>query len=171
MLFTGHFLYATVCLFFYEVSRRTTVGRTLRTSDQLVAETATWQQTLTTDRHSCPRWDSNPQPQHASGRRPTVCRPSSWDHIHVCWLPCAGQDTCTMRVVRCHAPLVFRTPHSKLRSHLYSVLIANCTHMYRHLILLDRKRRITFLYIAAYQHTRCKQRLIREFLTKNMSTS
>ena len=34
----------------------------LWTSDQLVAETSTWQHTtLTTDRHPCPRWDSNPR--------------------------------------------------------------------------------------------------------------
>ena len=44
----------------------------LWTSDQPVAETSTWQHTtLTTDRHPCPRRDSNPQSQHASGRRPT----------------------------------------------------------------------------------------------------
>jgi hypothetical protein len=34
----------------------------LWTSDQLVAETSTWQHTtLTRDRHPCPRWNSNPQ--------------------------------------------------------------------------------------------------------------
>ena len=27
--------------------------------------------TLTTDKHPCPLWDSNPQSQQASGRRPT----------------------------------------------------------------------------------------------------
>jgi len=33
-------------------------------SDQLVAETSTWQlTTLTTDKHPCPRWDSNPRSQ------------------------------------------------------------------------------------------------------------
>jgi len=33
----------------------------LWTSDQLVAETSTWQHTtFTTDRHSCPQWNSNP---------------------------------------------------------------------------------------------------------------
>ena len=33
-------------------------------SDQFVAETSTWQhKTLTTDKHPCPRWDSNPQSQ------------------------------------------------------------------------------------------------------------
>ena len=48
-------------------------------NDQLVAETCTWQHTtLTTDKHPCPRWDSNPQSQQASGRRPTPLRPSSW---------------------------------------------------------------------------------------------
>jgi len=44
----------------------------LWTSDQLVAETSTWQHTtLTIDRHPCPRSDSNPQSQQASSRRPT----------------------------------------------------------------------------------------------------
>ena len=44
----------------------------LWTSDELVAETSTWQHTtLTTDKHPCPRWDSNPQSDQASGRRPT----------------------------------------------------------------------------------------------------
>ena len=44
----------------------------LWTSDQLVAETSTWQNTtLTTDRNPRLRWDSNPQFQQASGRRPT----------------------------------------------------------------------------------------------------
>ena len=50
----------------------------LWTSDQLVAETSTWQHTtLTTDKHSCPRWHSNPQSQQASGRRttPSTARP------------------------------------------------------------------------------------------------
>ena len=41
-------------------------------SDQLVTETSTCQHTtLTTDEHPCLRWDSNPQSQQASGRRPT----------------------------------------------------------------------------------------------------
>ena len=44
----------------------------LRTSDQLHAETSTWQHTtLKRDRHLCPRRDSNPQSQQASGCRPT----------------------------------------------------------------------------------------------------
>ena len=44
----------------------------LWTSDQLVAETSTLQHTtLTTDKHPCPRWDSNPRSQQASGRTPT----------------------------------------------------------------------------------------------------
>ena len=42
----------------------------LWTSDQLVAETSTWQHTtLTTDRYTCPLSDSNPQSQQASGHR------------------------------------------------------------------------------------------------------
>ena len=42
------------------------------TSDQLVAETCTWQHTtLRTDKYQRLRWDSNPQSQPASGRRPT----------------------------------------------------------------------------------------------------
>jgi len=44
----------------------------LWTSDQLVAETSTWQNTtITTDKHRCQLWDSKPQSQQASGRRPT----------------------------------------------------------------------------------------------------
>ena len=43
--------------------------RLLWTSDQPVAETSTSQHTtLTTDRHPCPRWDSNPQ--LSAGERP-----------------------------------------------------------------------------------------------------
>ena len=39
----------------------------LWTSDQLVADTSSRQNTtLTTERHSCPRWNSNPQSQQAS---------------------------------------------------------------------------------------------------------
>jgi hypothetical protein len=42
----------------------------LWTSDQPVTETSTWQHTtLTTDRHPCPRWNSNPQSQLASDSR------------------------------------------------------------------------------------------------------
>ena len=40
--------------------------------DQPDAQTTIWQHTtLTTDRTPCLRWDSNPQSQQASGRRPT----------------------------------------------------------------------------------------------------
>ena len=58
----------------------------LWTSDQLVAETSTWQHTtLTTDKYPCTRWDSNPRSQQASGRRPTRLRPRGhWDrHIYI----------------------------------------------------------------------------------------
>jgi hypothetical protein len=41
----------------------------LWTSDQLGAQTSTWQHT--TDKYPCLRWDSNPRSQQASGRRPT----------------------------------------------------------------------------------------------------
>jgi hypothetical protein len=42
------------------------------TSDQPDAETSTSQHaTFTRHRHPCPQWDSNPQSQQASGRRPT----------------------------------------------------------------------------------------------------
>ena len=41
-------------------------------SDQLLAETSTWQHTiLTRGRHPCTQQDSNPQSQQASGRTPT----------------------------------------------------------------------------------------------------
>jgi hypothetical protein len=47
----------------------------LWTGDQPDAKTSTWQHTtLTTDRHPCPRLDSNPQSQQASGRRINICQ-------------------------------------------------------------------------------------------------
>ena len=64
-------------LLILEVSRSHTATQHIRQdscgrSDQSVAETSTRQHTtLTTDRHPCPRWDSNPRSQGASGRRPT----------------------------------------------------------------------------------------------------
>ena len=48
----------------------------LWTSDQLVAETSTWQHTtLATENIQAPRWDSNPRSQRVSGRKPFTC----WD--------------------------------------------------------------------------------------------
>ena len=42
------------------------------TSDRYVAETSTWQHTtITREKHPCPRRDSNPQSQQASGRKTT----------------------------------------------------------------------------------------------------
>ena len=48
-------------------------------SDQLIAETSTWQHTtLTTDKYPCPRWDSNPRSQQASGRAARLLRSWVW---------------------------------------------------------------------------------------------
>jgi hypothetical protein len=45
--------------------------RLLWTRDRAIVETSTWQRTtFTTDKHPCPRRDSNPNSQHPSGRRP-----------------------------------------------------------------------------------------------------
>jgi hypothetical protein len=58
--------------FLYHTQRSPQSVELLWTSDQLVAETSTLQHTtLTTDKPPCPRWDSNPLSQQASGRRPT----------------------------------------------------------------------------------------------------
>jgi len=59
-----------------EVSRsHTTTQQSVRlvwTRNQCLAETSTGQHTtLTIDRHPCHLWDSNPQCQQASGRKPT----------------------------------------------------------------------------------------------------
>jgi hypothetical protein len=59
--------------------RRATVGRT--PLDEW-SETSTWQYTThTTYKHPCPRWDSNPRLQQASGRRPRSYwyRRNVWD--------------------------------------------------------------------------------------------
>ena len=52
----------------------------LWTSDQFVAETSNWQHSQQT-KHPCPRWDSNPQPQQASDRRPTLWPRGHWDRL------------------------------------------------------------------------------------------
>ena len=60
----------------------------LWTSDQLVAQTSTWQHTTPkTDRHPCPRWDSNPQSHQASGRRstPSTARPLGSAFVLCSW--------------------------------------------------------------------------------------
>jgi len=55
-------------MFLDHTQRRTTSVGLLWTSDQLVAETSTWQHTTqTTDKYPCHRWDSNPQSLQASG--------------------------------------------------------------------------------------------------------
>jgi len=66
---------------FLDHTRRTTVGRTpmeawsARHRD-LYLTTPT---TFTTDKRPCPRWDSNPQSQQGSGRRPSLGPRGHWD--------------------------------------------------------------------------------------------
>jgi hypothetical protein len=53
------------------ILRHITLGRT-PLDERSVLETSTLQHTtLTRDRHKCRRWDSKPQSQQSSGRRPT----------------------------------------------------------------------------------------------------
>ena len=58
-------------MFLDHTQRRTTVGRT--PLDELSARRRDLYLTTqnTTDKHPCPRCDSNPRSQQASGRRPT----------------------------------------------------------------------------------------------------
>ena len=88
----------------------------LRTIDQFVVETSTWQHTtLTTDKRPCPRWYSNPQSQQARGLRPR----SYWDRPLLClsvgyWL---GQSqVCTAVPFRSMAFCVV-TPCSLIRGY------------------------------------------------------
>jgi len=55
---------------------RTTVGRTPLDKWSARHRDFWIHTTLTTERKPCPRWDSNPQSQQPSGRRPTRCH---WD--------------------------------------------------------------------------------------------
>jgi len=73
----------------------------LWTRDQCVTETSTWQHTtLNTDRHPCPRWDSNPQSQPASGLRPSLRPRGHWPrqidiyniYIYICAKCCPQFD-------------------------------------------------------------------------------
>jgi len=57
--------------FLDHTQRRVTVGRTPLDEWSVRRETSTWQHTtLTTDKHPCHRWNSNPWSQQPSGRRP-----------------------------------------------------------------------------------------------------
>jgi hypothetical protein len=60
----------------------------LRTRDQLVAETTTWQHTtLTTERHPCPiphQRDSNPQPSKRTFEDPRLRKRSQPDRLSFC---------------------------------------------------------------------------------------
>ena len=80
------------------------------TSDQLVAEPSTWQHTtLTRERHPRLRWDSKPQSQQASGRRPTPYPAAYVDHItwqimfsfHSCAFYCMAICKSRFRLVEC----------------------------------------------------------------------
>jgi len=56
--------------FLDNTQRRATVGRT-PLDEWSAHHRDLYLTTLTTDKHPCPRWDSNLQSQQASGRRPT----------------------------------------------------------------------------------------------------
>jgi hypothetical protein len=56
----------------YHTQTHTTVGRTpLDEGSARRRDLYLTTQIFTTDKHPCPRWDSNPQSQQALGRRPT----------------------------------------------------------------------------------------------------
>ena len=58
--------------FLDHTQQRTTVGRTpLEEWSARLRDLYLTTQTLTTDKHPCPGWDSNPRSQQESGRRPT----------------------------------------------------------------------------------------------------
>jgi len=56
--------------FLDHTQRRTTVGRS-PLDEWSARRTNLYLTTLTTDKHPCPQWKSNPRSQQASGRRPT----------------------------------------------------------------------------------------------------
>ena len=71
-------------MFLDHTQRRSTVGRTPLDEWQLVAETSTWQHTtLTTDKYPCPRWDSNPRCQQASGHRHHAAQQQKERRLHL----------------------------------------------------------------------------------------
>jgi hypothetical protein len=80
--------------------RHSTLCRTPLASDRLDAETSTLlNTTLTTDRHPCPRQDSNPQSEQASGRRPRLRPRGHWNRhwqnirskIHAIFVRCISE--------------------------------------------------------------------------------
>ena len=57
--------------FLDHTQRRTTVGRTSLDECSVCRRDLYFTTHNTHNKHPCPRWDSNPQPQQASGHRPT----------------------------------------------------------------------------------------------------
>jgi hypothetical protein len=95
----------------------------LWTSDQLVAENSTWQHTtLTTDQYPCPRWDSNPRSQQASGLQPLTCWDrgfeSHWGHGY---LPVVSVVVCDLEISRIGAPYIYIYIHTHTHTHIYDI--------------------------------------------------
>jgi hypothetical protein len=51
------------------------------------------------DRYSYPRWDSNPQSQEASGRRPPLRPLGCWDRCTLLYLLSLGQETFRLQLI------------------------------------------------------------------------
>ena len=72
----------SITRFLDHTQRRTTVGR-IPTDEWSARRRDLYLTHNTHNKHPCPRWDSNPQSQQASGRRPTVRPRGHWDRLHI----------------------------------------------------------------------------------------
>ena len=83
----------------------------LWTSDQLLADTSTWQhKTLTTDKHPCPRWDSNPRSQPAKNNSHSCVYQCSTANSYISPTQCL----CVLMIPTINnycSPLYFLTQH------------------------------------------------------------
>jgi hypothetical protein len=88
----------------------------LWTGDEPDAETSSWQHTtVTRDRNSCPRQDSNPQFQQANGRNPPLRPRGHWDR-HWCRI--------RVKIIRYKSTLdlIFEHPFLKIHSLVFVVM-------------------------------------------------
>ena len=80
----GSKLYNKLPYYIKEIESYKTFRKQLKSFLLRHAETSTWQHTtLTTDKYPCPRWDSNPRSQQASGRRLHMVAPYIYIYIYI----------------------------------------------------------------------------------------
>jgi hypothetical protein len=99
--------------------------------------------TLTRDRHPCLRWDSNPQSQQASGRRPTKCSLTTAKYLTVL-------SELTSLCTACYKGRSFYTQNTYLHTTTYFCLNSPILCLFNARLRLDfREEPDSFFYILS----------------------